>query len=63
MDKTQRQKLIKLVYDYKDGYFHVAKDIEEYPTAWCHIDWSARGPGKTTSGLAYMLLKDYRYMR
>lgn len=62
MDKNQLQKLTLLVYDYTDGYFHVAKDIEEYPDAWCHLDWSARGPGKTTSGLAYMLLKDYKFL-
>ena len=36
---------------YDDGYYHVGKDIEMYPDAWCIIVWSRRGPGKTYSCL------------
>lgn len=39
--------------DYNDGYYHVGKDIEDYPEAWCIVVWSPRGPGKTYSGLWY----------
>lgn len=37
--------------DYNDGYYHLAKDLEEYPDAWCYVVWSRRGPGKTYSAL------------
>lgn len=37
--------------DYNDGYYHLAKDLEDYPDAWCYVVWSKRGPGKTYSGL------------
>ena len=65
MDKTQREKLLKLVWDFDDGYYHVGKDITEYPDAWCFIVYSLRGPGKTVSGLAYMLAegKKFLYMK
>lgn len=39
--------------DYNDGYYHVSKDITEYPDAWCIVVWSKRGPGKTYSALRY----------
>lgn len=39
--------------DYNDGYYHVGKDLEDYPDAWCVVVWSKRGPGKTYSGLWY----------
>ena len=39
--------------DFNDGYYHVGKDIEDYPDAWCIVTWSKRGPGKTYSGLWY----------
>lgn len=37
--------------EYKDGYYHLRKDIEDYPEAWCYIVYSRRGPGKTYSAL------------
>lgn len=37
--------------DCQDGYYHVQKDIQNFPKAWCIIVWSRRGPGKTYSGL------------
>lgn len=40
-----------IMEDYNDGYYHVGKDIEEYPSAWCIVVWSRRGPGKTYSCL------------
>ena len=33
--------------DYQDGYYHIRKDIEDYPEAFMHVVWSRRGPGKT----------------
>lgn len=39
--------------DYNDGYYHLGKDLEEYPDAWLYVIWSKRGPGKTYSGLWY----------
>lgn len=39
--------------NYEDGYYHVGKDIEKYPDAWCIVVWSPRGSGKTYSGLWY----------
>ena len=39
--------------DYKDGYYHLGADLEQYPDAWCYAVWSRRGPGKTYSGLRY----------
>lgn len=39
--------------DYNDGYYHVGKDLEDYPNAWCIVVWSKRGPGKTYSALWY----------
>lgn len=41
--------------DTTDGFYHVAKDIENFPDAWCIIVWSRRGPGKTYSGLWYQI--------
>ena len=38
---------------YNDGYYHLGKDLEDYPNAWCHVVWSRRGPGKTYSALRY----------
>ena len=34
-------------------YYHFEDDLKEYPDAWCFIVWSARGKGKTYSGLKY----------
>lgn len=39
--------------DYNDGYYHVGKDLEDYPDAWLIVVWSPRGPGKTYSALWY----------
>lgn len=39
--------------NYNDGYYHVGKDIEAFPDAWCVVVWSPRGQGKTYSGLWY----------
>ena len=44
----------KATEDYNDGYYHLGKDIEDYPEAWLIVDWSLRGPGKTYSALWYM---------
>ena len=33
--------------DYTDGYYHIRKDIEDYPDAGMYVVWSRRGPGKT----------------
>ena len=52
MDKKTRQKIHDLAYNFDDGYYHVAKDIHDFPDAWCIITWSKRGPGKTTGGVA-----------
>ena len=39
--------------NYNDGYYHIGKDIEDYPDAVIVITWSRRGPGKTYSALRY----------
>ena len=39
--------------DYNDGYYHIGKDIEDYPDAVVFIVWSRRGPGKTYGALRY----------
>lgn len=39
--------------NYNDGYYHLGKDLELYPDAWCYIVFSKRGPGKTYSSLWY----------
>ena len=38
---------------FDDGYYHFAKDLEDYPDAGCYVVWSRRGPGKTYSFLRY----------
>lgn len=38
---------------FKDGYYHFANDLLDYPEAWCYAVWSRRGPGKTYSALLY----------
>lgn len=37
--------------NYEDGYYHLRKDIEDYPDAWLYVVFSRRGPGKTYSAL------------
>ena len=39
--------------DYNDGYYHIGKDVEDYPDAVVFIVWSRRGPGKTYGSLRY----------
>lgn len=39
-------------------YYHFEDDLLKYPGAWCHVVWSARGKGKTYSGLKYSLEND-----
>ena len=39
--------------DFNDGYYHFAKDLQEYPKAGAYVVWSRRGPGKTYSFLRY----------
>ena len=39
--------------NYNDGYYHVSRDILDYPDATILIVWSRRGPGKTYSALRY----------
>lgn len=39
--------------DFNDGYYHLRKDIEDFPEAVIYWVWSFRGPGKTYSGLRY----------
>lgn len=39
--------------DYNDGYYHISKDVADYPDATIYIVWSRRGPGKTYGGLRY----------
>ena len=41
--------------DFNDGYYHFAKDLEEYKEAGCFVVWSRRGPGKTYSFLRYCI--------
>lgn len=39
--------------NYNDGYYHIGKDVEDYPDAVIYIVWSRRGPGKTYGALRY----------
>ena len=41
--------------NFKDGYYHFKKDLEEYPEAGMFAVWSRRGPGKTYSFLRYCI--------
>ena len=41
-----------------DMYYHFEDDLKEYPSAWCYVVWSARGKGKTYSGLKYSYEND-----
>lgn len=41
--------------DFNDGYYHFAKDLQEYPDAGLYAVWSRRGPGKTYSFLRYVI--------
>lgn len=46
--------------DYNDGYYHVSKDVKDYPDATVFVIWSRRGPGKTYSSLRYPYHPDDR---
>lgn len=39
--------------NYNDGYYHISKDVKDYPDATIIIVWSRRGPGKTYGSLLY----------
>lgn len=39
--------------DFFDGYYHIGKDVEDYPDAVIYLVWSRRGPGKTYGALRY----------
>ena len=43
------------IENFEDGYYHFAKDFQEYPEAACYVVWSRRGPGKTYSFLRYCI--------
>lgn len=43
---------------YDDGYYHIAKDVEDYPNATIIIVYSRRGPGKTYGALWNSLWKE-----
>ena len=43
------------IENFEDGYYHFAKDLQEYPEAACYVVWSRRGPGKTYSFLRYCI--------
>ena len=49
----------------KRKYYHFEDDLLKYPTAWCIVVWSKRGPGKTYSTLLYGLEEQipFIYMR
>ena len=51
--------------NFKDGYYHIAEDIEANPDADIFIVWSRRGPGKTYSALRYPYYKGFKtlYMK
>ena len=51
--------------DYNDTYYHIGKDVEDYPDAVIYIVWSRRGPGKTYSALRYPYYKGFKtlYMK
>lgn len=53
-------KPVKTQYeDCQDGYYHLKKDMVNFPNAWCYIIWSRRGPGKTYSGLKTHVMENF----
>lgn len=53
-------KTVKTQYeDCQDGYYHLKKDMVNFPGAWCYIIWSRRGPGKTYSGLKTHVMENF----
>lgn len=53
------------VEDYQDGYYHIGKDLEDYPNAAIYVVYSGRICAKTYSTLWYMLRnkKKFAYIR
>lgn len=47
--------------DYSDGYYHLSKDLRDYPAAWCYVVYSKRGPGKTYSALRYLYANNIKF--
>lgn len=47
--------------DYSDGYYHLSKDLKDYPAAWCYVVYSKRGPGKTYSALRYCYANNIKF--
>lgn len=37
--------------DSTSGFYHLSKDMLNFPDAWCYVVWSRRGAGKTYSAL------------
>lgn len=56
---------MKQYEDYNDGFYHVAKDVEDYPDATIIVVWSKRGPGKTYGALwnSYWNEREIVYMK
>lgn len=42
--------------NYFDGYYHIAKDLEDYPDANVFVVYSRRGPGKTYGALLHSFI-------
>ena len=57
--------LVKANENFDDGYYHLLKDIIDYPDATIYVIWSQRGPGKTYSALwsSYYLHMPSMYMK
>lgn len=47
--------------DYKDGYYHLSKDIKEYPDAWLYAVYSRRGIGKTYGALKWLYAEGIKF--
>ena len=44
-------KRVKENENFEDGYYHILKDMIDYPDAGVYVIWSKRGPGKTYGAL------------
>lgn len=57
--------MVKANENFDDGYYHLLKDIIDYPDATIYVIWSQRGPGKTYSALwsSYYLHMPSMYMK
>ena len=47
---------------YNDGYYHLRKDVEDYPDAWLYVVFSRRGPGKTYSALRMFIADNIKFI-